>query len=243
MYTKNFRIITIGLLSVFILWMAYAGLDQYQTVNTMLDAQILTTQTAGERSLEIGNLRITKTNIRDINQPNRPTHGETYVSVTNLDQQTPSPQLDNTLLNLTERQQQRTIYGLRGYPSFLVSQEDLSFWRSQFYLQILFYYGGLFIIGIFFMLFYEINYRKDNKLFVPAIKNVILSLSILFSGGAILKWGLDFRLLNFLNSQFYLGEPSPPIDNDMVLLGGILLFTAIILQRAVALQNEQDLTI
>jgi len=223
--------------------MAYAGFDQYQSVNEILNAQSLIAAQPSERSLEIGNLRITKTTIQDINQPNRPAYGKTYISVTNLDQQTPSPKLDNTLLNLTDRQEQRTIYGLRGYPSFLVSKEDLTFWRSQFGLQILFYYGGLFIIGISFVLFYEINYRKENKLFVPAIKNIILSLSFLFSVGAILKWGLDFRLFNFLNNQFYLGEPSPPIDNHMVLLGGILLFTAIILQRAVALQQEQDLTI
>lgn len=242
MYTKNYRLITIGLLSVFVLWMGFARLDQYQATNSILDAQTLSKQNTGQRSLEIGNLRITKTNIHDINQSNRPAYGKTYVSVTNLNRQTPSPQLDNTLLNLNERQQ-CTIYGLQGYPSFLVSQEDIPFWRSQFFLQILFYYGGLFLIGIFLMLFYEINYLKENKLFVPAIKNVILSLSILFSGGAILKWGLDFRLINFLNNEFYLREPSPPITDNMILLGGILLFTAIILQYAVALQQEQDLTI
>jgi len=243
MYRKNYRIIVLGLLSFFILWVGYLGFDHYRTVNNILDAQTLTTQETGERSLEIGTLRLTRTNIQGKKQLDRPTYDKTYVSITNLDQQTPSPQLDNTLLNLTERQRERTIYGLRGYPSFLVLQDHLAFWQSQFYLQIIFYYGGIVIIGIFFILFYEINYRKDNKLFVPAIKNVILSLSILFSSGAILKWVLDFRLLNFLNSQFYLGEPSPPIDNVLVLLGSVLLFTAIILQRAVALQKEQDLTI
>ncbi|GEM_PF-1470890 len=243
MYTKTYRIVILSLLSIFIVWMAYLGFNQYQSVNKVLDAQTLTSEKPKIQSLKIGSLSITKTTIQNINKPEHPVYGNTYVSVTNLDQKTPSAQIDNMLLTLSERQQQRTIYGLRGFPSFLVFQDDLSFWRSQFYLQILFYYGGFVIIGILFMLFYEINYRKNNKLFVPAIKNVILSLSILFSGGAILKWGLDFRLFNFLNNQFYLGEPSPPIDNNLVLLGGILLFTAIILKRAVALQNEQDLTI
>ncbi|MDZ7658952.1 hypothetical protein [Fodinibius sp.] len=243
MYTKKYRIITLGLLSVFTLWMAYSGFKQYQTINTLLDTQILTPPSIDDKSLEIGDLRITKASVQDFDQPDRRKYGRTFVSVTNLDHQTPSPQLDNTLLNLSQRQQNRTIYGLWGYPSFLVSPDDLSFWRSQLYLQILFYFGGLAIIGIFFILFYELNYRKDNKLFVPAIKNVILGLSILFSGGAILKWGLDFRLYNFLNDQFYFGEPLPPIDNNMIFLGGTLLFTAIILQRAVELQKEQDLTI
>lgn len=243
MYTKNYRIVILSLLSILTLWVAYLGFDRYQSINKMLQSQNLTTETTREYSLEIGNLRVTKTNIQDVGQPDRPTYIKTFISVTNLDQQTPSPQLDNTLLNLTNRQKDRTIYGLRGNPSFLVSQDDLSFWRSQFYLQILFYYGGLFIIGILYMVYYEINYRKDNKLFVPAIKNVILSLSLLFSGGAILKWALDFRLFNFLNGQFYLGESLPPIDNNLILLGVALLFTAIILQRAVELQKEQDLTI
>ncbi|PAU94851.1 hypothetical protein CK503_05100 [Aliifodinibius salipaludis] len=243
MYTKNYRIVVLSLLSVFTLWMGYLGFNHYRAVSNMLDAQTITASNTGERSLKIGNLRITKTTIQDVERPERPTYGKTYISVTNLNKQTPLPQLDNTLLNLTDRQQQRTIYGLQGSPSFLVLEDDLTFWRSQFCLQIFFYYGGLFIIGILYMLYYEINYRRDNKLFVPAIKNVILSLSLLFSGGAILKWGLDFRLISFLNNQFYLGEPSPPIDNELILLGVALLFTGIILQRAVALQKEQDLTI
>lgn len=243
MYTKNYRVVILGLLAILTLWIGYIGITQYQTVNQLLNPQRITAKGTADNSLEIGNLKITKVRVQDLEQSSRQSYWHTYISVTNLDRQTPSPKLDNTLLGLTNREQNRAIYGLQGHPSFLVSQQDLSFWRSQFYLQLLFYYGGLVIIGILYMLYYEINYRKDNKLFIPAIKNVILSLSFLFSGGGILKWGLDFRLFNFLNDQFYLGEPSPPINTTMIYLGVALLFMGIIMQRAIKLQQEQDLTI
>lgn len=241
MYTKRIRFFVLIFLSGFVIMTAYSGLDQYNSVNQLLNASVLKTKGQGEQSLTLGNLKMTKTKVQDFK--NQTTYWRTYATVSNINKQTPSPQLDAAIINLNDRQQNRAIYGLQGYPSFMVKQDDLSFWQSQFYLQILFYFGGMFIVGILYILYYEINYRKDNKLFVPEIKNVILSFSYLFSFGAILKWGLDFRLFNFLNDQFYLGEPTPPISTWMIIVGAIMLFMAIVLQRAVKLQDEQDLTI
>lgn len=191
--------------------------------------------------MKLGDLTFTKTKAQDFQDQN--THWKTYASVSNLDRQTSSPQLDATILNLNERQQNRAIYGLQGHPSFMIKQNDLSFWKSQSYLQIIFYFGGLFIVGILYLLYYEINHQKNNKLFIPEIKNVILSFSYLFSFGAIIKWGLDFRLMNFQKKSILSRYSMPPISTWMVVVGAIMLFMAIILQRAVKLQEEQDLTI
>lgn len=241
MYTKRNRIIIHLLLSVFVVSSVYMGIKHFNKANRILRSSTLNSKGIGKQALELGDLKFTKTKVT--NYSTHHSRWVTYATVSNLDRETPSPQLDGTILGLNKRQHNRVIYGLQGHPSFMIKQDDISFWRSQILLQIIFYFGGLFIVGILYILYFEINYRKDNKLFIPEIKNIILSFSLLFSFGALLKLGLDFRLFNYLNNHFYLGEPMPPISKTLLYLGIAMFFAAVILQRAVKLQEEQDLTI
>ena len=241
MSDKQLRSAFLIFFSGFCLWILWQGIDEMGKVEAFTSALKSGSEAAlGNKEYEIGTLKIANVKAQDINDSNSAPEWKMYVSVLNLDQQTPRPLRDNILL--APSNQERKMYGLEGHPSFVLNKSDTTFWKWQFYLQILFYTGGYLIMGILFIIFNEMKFR-NKKLFITPIKNIILSFALLFLFGIFIKWSIDWRLFNFLNDHYYLGENMPPLSNTLLYIGTPTFIFALYLEQAVHLQKEQDLTI
>lgn len=216
------------LLPVFIIW---AGIEELNEFNSVFNANEVK---AGETiNYTMDPLSITKSNLTDSTY--------TYVSVTDLSYRPPN---SNTTEILNSAQKNTKMLGLLSHPSFIVKKSDLSFWRSQFYLQIgLNILGPLILIG--FLLGMTITiFKQQQKLFTKEIYRWVLGLYFLIFAGFLAHPILYGRMIHFLNTEFYLGEKLTSGISPEPLIGlGILFFVIVFLQRAIPMQNEQDLTV
>lgn len=151
MRERNFRRLVLGILSLLTLFIIWAGIQELQTLHSVFDESIA----AGdpESSVEIGNLKLSKTSLTRDNQPQT----VRYVTVKDLTC-TPSEEEKSKILRANNGLTK--MMGLMGHPSFLIG-EDEGFWESQFYFEFAFHFGGWLVISIFFIVITVINLRQQ----------------------------------------------------------------------------------
>lgn len=231
---KNFRRLVFLIMSSFTVLIVWAGISELQDFNTVWNNSV---PANGQKSTtEIGNLRLTKMAIEKEGKQ----HTVHYITVQDL---TYGPNLKKAENIISNRQARTKIMGLKGHPSFLAGKDE-GFWKSQFYLQLAFAFGGWLAISIFFIVVTGINFKQQKKLFTETIKKLFTSLFFLIFAGFIAKAVLYGRIIHFLNNNYYLGESlTGGISLAMVWVMAALFFIIIFLERAVPMQKEQDLTI
>jgi hypothetical protein len=212
------------------------GVDVHQTLNSKGIKSSLKTHGP---LLEVGSLRLTAMDAQGGDRITK-TSSNIYVTLLNLDSSAPKSQRQATMENLESKN--IPIFGLSGDPSFIINPSDFSFWRWQFYIQITFTWGGFIILYVLMIIGLNLKYRYQ-KIFVTSFKNVILSMGLLFIGGALLKWVHNIYLINFLKTHYESVNLSAPIPTMLFYIGIATLVSGFFLEDGVALQKEQDLTI
>ncbi|HBQ58702.1 MAG TPA: hypothetical protein DD671_03525 [Balneolaceae bacterium] len=165
----------------------------------------------------------------------------TYVSVTDLSYRPANARASDILSSAPDYTK---MLGLLSHPSFLVKASHLDFWKTQFHLQIaLQFLGWLLFIG-FLIGISVTNFKQQQKLFTREVYRWVLGLYFLIFAGFIAYPILYGRMIHFLNAEYNLGEPLTSGIAPEPLIGlGILFFVIVFLQRAIPMQNEQDLTV
>jgi hypothetical protein len=234
MKENHFRWLVLGLMSWLVLFLIWGGISELQSFHSVFDDS----PQANEKinSFDIGDLALTKTSIN--------TNGESknvrYVTVKDLNYN-PSHKEGSDILK--ENNGNTIMMGLMGHPSFLV-KADKEFWKSQFYLEWGFRFGGWLILIIFLIVITEVNFQQNKKLFTTKIKRLFSGLFFLIFAGFIIKAVLYGRMILFLNNNYYLGEPlTGGVSNEYVFLLAVFLWIIVFFERAVPMQKEQDLTI
>ncbi|HET8866570.1 MAG TPA: hypothetical protein VFM80_12815 [Gracilimonas sp.] len=238
--SKNlFQKIIIGLMLIFAGLSIKGGFFAFQQIQTMLDKDILPTRTEGMESYrshfmaDFRSFKFTQTaNIDTI---------FTFVTLTDLSF-APSSKESWEILNSATGSEM--LLGLSSHPSFLVSEEQRSFWISQIYLELGFIFGGI-ILVIFVMIWITlINFEQYKKLFTTEIYRWVLGLYFILFAGFIIDALLYARKINFINAEFGLGlSPTDGISPTMMFVLLLLLFLIIFIRKGIPMQNEQDLTV
>jgi magnesium-transporting ATPase (P-type) len=134
--------------------------------------------------------------------------------------------------------------GLESHPSFIIRDEHTSFWRSQYILLNALKFGGYIGFLIFTLLFANINFQQNRKFFTSEIRSLIYWLSFGVFAYFFLEMILYGRMILFLNEEFYLGEHIVGGGSEELLWLGIALIIAVsFIEKAIPMQNEQDLTV
>jgi len=228
---KHFQKLLVGFMcftAIFIIW---SGIDELNSFHSVFDADEVK---AGETlNYTMEPLSFTKVNLDGTTY--------TYISVTDLSYRPLNHKATEILSSALENTK---ALGLLSHPSFLVKEADLPFWKSQFQLTIgLTVFGWVIFIGFLIGMSITIT-RQQQKLFTREIYHWVLGLYFLIFAGFLVHPILYGRMIHFLNTEFYLGEPLTSGISPEPMLGlGVLLFLVIFLEKAVPMQNEQDLTV
>ncbi len=216
------------LLPVILIW---SGLEELNKLHATFEAEIIEAGEVINYTLEP--LSITKVNVDNTIY--------TYVSVTDLSYRPSDTQISDLLSSANKHI--KTL-GLLSHPSFIVEDSDIAFWKSQFYLQIgLDFLGWFLFIGVLIGLSVT-NVLQQQKLFTTEVYRWVLGLYFLIFAGFIAHPILYGRMIHFLNSEYFLGESlTSGFEQGPLIVLGILFFLIIFLQRAIPIQNEQDLTV
>jgi len=231
---NHFRWLVLGLMGSLVLFTIWAGIKELQTFQSVWDDSFPAEKQTN--SYEIGNLTLTKTSIDTSGQ----SQTVRYVTVKDL-HYTPSKEQRTNVLKTNKGLTK--IMGLMGHPSFLINNDE-GFWKSQFYLEWGFRFGGWLIIGSLLIVITEINFRQNKKLFTKEIKQLFFGMFWLIFTGGLIKALLYGRMIHFLNNEYYLGKSlTGGISNEFVWLSVIFLWIILIFERTIPMQKEQDLTI
>jgi magnesium-transporting ATPase (P-type) len=134
--------------------------------------------------------------------------------------------------------------GLESHPSFIIRDEHTSFWRSQYILLNILKFGGFIGFLIFSLLFAGVNFQQNRKFFTSEVKNLIYWLGFGVYAYFFLEMILYGRMILFLNEEFYLVEHIVGGDSEELLwLGIALIIAASFIEKAIPMQQEQDLTV
>lgn len=186
---------------------------------------------------EINNLKLTKTTITEAEAE------KTVVYVTTKELSYLASKADQNKI-ISPNFGFTKMTGLESYPSFLITKKHEGFWKFQFYLEIIFKYGGLIFLFLILFIYSEINFKQERKLFTKEIKWVFAGLCFAFLGAYFIELLLYGRMIYFLNTEFYLGESLVGGGSQYLLnLGIVFLFLIIFIEKAIPIQEEQDLTI
>jgi hypothetical protein len=234
MKEHTFRWLVLGLMGSFVLFTIGAGISQLQSIHSVFEDSLPAGQQTA--SIEIGGLTLTKASI-DTSEQSQTVQ---YVTVKDLNY-TPSKEERTKILKSNRGLTRMT--GLMGHPSFLVNKDN-QFWKSQFYLEWGFQFGGLLVLGVLLIVITEINFRQNKKLFTKEIKRLFFGLFFLIFTGLVIEAVLYGRVMHFLNNQYYLGESlTGGISTEYVFLLAVFFWIITFFERAVPMQQEQDLTV
>lgn len=234
-----FQKVLIGLVLLFAISNLWVLFPVFSGIQSDLDRVISPDKTTGMTSysstftFEVLSFRFTKTaNIDTM---------FTYVTLKDL---TFIPSKEKRFEILSTASTDEQILGLSSHPSYLVSESQRSFWKTQIYMEIAFIIGG-FILFIFFLIWISSFNRDDyKKLFSQKIYRWATTLFFIVVVGFIIDALLYARKINFLNKEFALGlSPTGGISPTMIFVLALLLFVLIFLRRGIPMQNEQDLTV
>ena len=228
---EKFQKMMVFILCLFPIIFIWTGIKELTDINTIFQADDIEAGEVVTYTLEP--LHLTKIHLDGTVY--------TYVSVTDLSYRPPNSKATDILSSAPEYTK---VLGLLSHPSFMVKASHLDFWKAQFYLQIaLKFLGWILFVG--FLIGISItNIKQQQKLFTREIYRWVLGLYFLIFAGFIAYPILYGRMIHFLNTEYNLGEPLTSGIATKPLLGlGILFFVIIFLQRAIPIQNEQDLTV
>lgn len=233
--TQNMRIFSWVICIPTIVIMMWSIFTSIGELNKLLDYSTPSVEKIVS-DFEINNLKLTKTTI------NKTEIEKTYIYVTTKDLSYLASKTDQSKTISTNFGFTKMI-GLESYPSFLVTEKHESFWRFQFYLEIIFNYGGFALLFLILFIYSEVNFKQERKLFTKEIKWVFVGLSGTFLGAYFIELLLYGRMIYFLNTEFYLGESLVGGSQYLLNLGIIFLFLSILIDKAIPMQEEQELTV
>lgn len=215
------------------IWGIFTSIEEF---NLMMDKSSAPVEYI-ENRFEIGNLKLTKTQV-DLTGDSKIV---LYVTSKDL-QYTASNSKQQEIISSNFGFTKMT--GLESFGSFLVSEENESFWISQFYLEIIFRYRGLTLIFTLLFFYAEVNIRQGKKLFTKEIKWFLLALYGLVFFAYLIKAFLYGRMILFLNRNYSIGESVVGgLSQELFWLLIPLLFLIIFIEKAIPIQQEQDLTV
>mgnify|MGYP003677148343 CR=1 FL=1 len=228
---EKFQKLIIAIMLAFPILIVWDGINELKEFNSVFNAEKIKSGETLNYTMEP--LSITKINLDDTTY--------TYVSVTDLSYRPPN---HKTAEILSSAPYYTKTLGLLSHPSFIVKTSDLTFWRTQFRLLIgLNVFGWLILIS--FLIGMSItNFRQEQKLFTKELYRWVFALYFLIFAGFLAHPILYGRMIHFLNSEFYLGEQlTSGISQEPLFALGILFFVIVLIQKAIPIQNDQDLTV
>jgi len=229
-----FQKLFIGFISLTVLLIIYNGYNEFQNFLSVFNE--FTIEEKQRVTYEIGYLQITKINEVKANgqKSNR------FVTIKGLSY----PASTNEQLREIGGSDNRFITGLVSHPSFKVTDTNESFWKSQFYWLIFLYGAGTSIASLLFAGLAVLMVKQKERLFTKEIKHGIHAFFWLIMGGFILKGILFGRMIHFLNNNYGLGEKlTAGISNELLTLATAILILIVFIERAIPIQEEQDLTV
>jgi hypothetical protein len=230
----GFQKILIGFLTLTALLIIYNGYNEFQKFPTVFDE--FTIEEQQRVTYEIGYLQITK--ISDVSANGQKL--TRFVTIMGLSY----PATTNEQLREIGESSNRLMPGLISHPSFLVTGTNESFWKSQFYWLLFLYGAGPVIAGLLFVGFAVLMFKQKERLFTKEIKNGIHAFFWLIMGGFFLNGILFGRMIHFLNNNHGLGEKlTAGISNELITLATAILILIVFIERAIPIQEEQDLTV
>lgn len=214
--------------------MIYEGYTEIQTFSSVFDEYTIEEQQ--RLTYEIGYLQITKINGITANghESNR------FVTIKGLRY----PTTINEQLREIEESANGFIPGLVSHPSFMVTNTNESLWKSQFYWLLFIYSAGSSIASLLFVWLAILLVKQRERLITKEIKFGIYAFFWLIMGGYILNGILFGRMIHFLNNNYDLGEKlTAGISNELLTLATAILVLIVFIERAIPIQQEQDLTV
>jgi len=229
-----FKKMFIGFLSLTVLLIMYNGYNEVQNFLSVFDE--FTIEEQQRVTYEIGYLQITKINEGTANgqKSNR------FVTIKGLSY----PATTNEQLREIGESGNRLIPALVSHPSFIVTDRNEPFWKSQFYWLLFLYGAGPVIAGVLFAGLAVLMVKQKERLFTKEIKYGIHAFFWLIMGGFFLNGILFGWMIHFLNNNYGLGERlTAGISNELLTLATAILFLIVFIERAIPIQEEQDLTV
>ena len=136
------------------------------------------------------------------------------------------------------------ITGLQSAPSFIIRKEQRSFWQKFMYQKIFLFFGGLAAFMGMVIVWVDLNYKQEAKLFTKEIKYLIYGTFFGVYAFTFIDAFMYGRMIHFLNKEFYLGESLiGGAFTEMTFIGAALLILVIAIEKAIPIQQEQDLTV
>lgn len=229
--TNKFNLLLKIALALFIILMSWFSYTEYLTFNDFLKND------GNELTYEFDNL------IFNIDSVQKGSQKEMIRLVTLKELSYPASEQEQSEI-LSRNVGLTKIMGLQSHPSFIIRDEHTQFWRSQYILLNVLKFGAYIGFLIFSFLFAGINIQQKRKFFTSEIRNLVYWLGFGVFAYFLLELILYGRMILFLNKEFYLGEHIVGGDSEeLVWLGLVLIIVVIFIEKAIPMQQEQDLTV
>ena len=212
-------------------YFAWQGVNDYRLFNSIIHGE----NVEESDELEIEMLGLTFTQIGADAEDFR------YVSVRNLAYHfTPS---EKAAL-LQQADTDGPIAGVSSSPSFLIDEQHIGFWRTNFIIRLVLYYGSWIFFLLFMAVYGYLNIRQNNKLLTKEVERLLGGTFLLFTIGWFGHDMLNQRTITFLKNEFSLNESTGALQSyEMYFLLLALLLAYSLIAKAVPVQEEQDLTV
>jgi len=234
---RNRKYIAIFIVISVILALLSMTFFELRNLNQFFDASVAPNNKL--ESIETNNLKMTKIEVEQGDN----TRIDRYVSVLSISR----PALYNEQVQILQKADQiKPISDLTGHPSFLIHEKHETFWISQLLMLHLFSSGGALLYFILSISFAWIYFREGEKYFTRDIKRIIHGFCLLVLAGFVIYTFLYGRLAYFLNKEFNMNESllsGLSEMNDWMFLLLAVLFLYAFIEKAIPIQEEQDLTV
>lgn len=235
MKEKNFQRLVLLMLCAVAFFILWQGIKEIQNFQNTFDSSAPVAKSTD--TFEIDNLILSKASVNQNGQQRI----ARYITVADLSYP-PSKKKEEKIIRAGNTSTK--MMGLMGHPSFLITGNQENFWKSQFYLSFGYHYGGLLLLNILFIILLKTNFRQGKKLFTTQIKYLFSGIFFLLITGYFLGAILYGRMIHFLNENFYLGESlTGGLSTELLGISIAVIFVILLLERAVPMQKEQDLTV
>lgn len=229
-----FQTIVLGFLEFAMILIAYNGYQKYQAINGFFESEVSDNQ---QSVYEIGYLNVTKVNY----SANYDQRSRFYVTITGLSYPI------NDFEKISEDQLEANgilMPGLVSHPSFMVTDENKSFWKSQFNWVLAYHAGGYLLLCLLIFAATLLRFRQGQKLFTKELKYAVYAFFGLIMAGYFLYAVIFGRMIYFLNQSTRLNESlTAGISPELLNVAVVILILIVLVEQAIPIQNEQDLTV